>query len=574
MRPINNIVDITNFVMLEMGQPLHAFDCNRLAGGRIVVRCPQPGEETFTTLDNVVRHLEPDMLMICDAERPVAVAGIMGGLESEVTETTTEVLLESACFNPLSIRGTSRRLNIPSEASYRFERGVDPEGVDMALERAVRLMVEIAGAELVPGGIDAYPGRKQELVLPLRVERVCELLGMNLDEQAITDYLTSIEFTVQHGEEGVLLVAVPSFRVDIEREIDLVEEIARLVGYNDIPTTLPQISMDYLQRDPMRLLCGKAADICIGRGFSEAVNYSFIAEKHFDLLGLRVDDPRREVTRLLNPLSEDQDVMRSMLLPSLLDNIRHNYNYQNTDIALFEIGKVFFQTGGTDELPDERVQLCAVMSGRRYSEAPALYFSDEQADVFDLKGLAATLFDALSINGRRGITFAGVQDEVQPYCLEGYTILIQDGRTVLGMIGRINPRTMRSFGIKQQVYFLELDMTAVNELPRATRVFEPLPRFPSVKRDIALLVPEYVAAGDLLETIRTMSAQYVENADLFDVYRGKPIEKGMKSVALSVTYRSQERTLDDETVDRVHEKIVNTLMARFEGRYREGEEIR
>ena len=572
MRPINNIVDITNYVMLELGQPLHAFDFVRLAGGRIVVRCPREGEHQFATLDGQLRNLEPDMLMICDAERPVAVAGIMGGLESEVTERTTEVLLESACFNPVSIRRTARRLNIASEASYRFERGVDPNGVDIALERAVRLMVELAGAKLVAGGVDLYPGRRPELVVSLRCQRVRDLLGMELSEQQIADHLRSIQFDVTAGGDGVLSVSVPSFRIDIEREVDLVEEIARLAGYNTIPTSLPQIGMDYPKREPLRTLRQEIGRIFTARGFTEAINYSFSADRKFDQLLLPMEDRRRKVTRLRNPLAEEQAIMRSMLLPGLLDNIRHNHNHQRSDVALFETGKVFFQLQ-EDEQPEERLQLCAVLSGKRYSDYVPLYFMNCEADIFDLKGIAETIFQVLALTGTQGNpVFAGTTGTMQPYCQEGSTILIKDGVTEIGMLGKINQQVLRAFGIKQDVYFLEMDLQTMNELPRVNKVFQALPRYPSVKRDIALIVAEAVPSGELVNAIMELGDKTIEHAELFDVYRGKPVEQGRKSVAIAVTYRSTEKTLDDETVDIVHQKIVNSLMSRYGGRYRDGQE--
>lgn len=573
MRPINNIVDITNFVMLETGQPLHAFDFRKLAGNRIVVRCPLPQEEKFITLDGNERMLDSEMLMICDGERPVAVAGIMGGLESEVTNETTEILLESASFNPISIRRTTRKLNIPSEASYRFERGVDPNGVDIAMHRAVGLMVELAGARLEENGIDEYPGRRDPLVLQLRVRRVCELLGMDLSSSQVADYLRNIEIGVEEADDNNLLnVTVPSFRVDIEREVDLVEEIARLVGYNDIPTTLPQITMDYPQRDKLRELRQDISSICTSRGLTEAINYSFSSERHADLLGLPVDDIRRKVTRLLNPLSEDQSVMRSMILPGMLDNVRHNLNHQKTDISLFETGKIFIQHEAGSQ-PEEIFQLCAVMSGSRYPDSVPLYFSGQEGDIFDLKGIAQTIIEKMRITGNSGeIQFRQVTEQEQPYCQGGYSLEIVDGGTRIGMIGRINDQTARGFGIKQDVYFLEMDLSVLNDLPVKGKVFAALPRYPHVKRDIALIVPESVPAGELLQAIFDTREDYIEDADIFDVYRGKPIEQGMKSVALTVTYRSAEKTLDDETVDIFHNKIVSFLMSRFGGRYREGQE--
>lgn len=573
MRPINNIVDITNFVMLEYGQPLHAFDFKKLADATIVVRCPRVEEKTFTTLDEVERTLSPEMLMICDGNGPVAVAGVMGGLDSEVTEQTTEVLLESACFDPVSIRRTARNLNLPSEASYRFERGVDPNGCANAMERAVQLMCELADAEVAAGGVDEYPGKKNLLELDLRVQRVNQLLGIDLNADQVADYLRGIELGVTDKGNNILGITVPSFRIDIEREADLVEEIARLVGYNEIPTSQPTIAMDYPQRTPLRRLRQDAACSLTAMGFYEAINYSFVAEKHCDLLNIAEDDARRKYVRLVNPLSEDQAVMRTMLLPGILENIRRNINFQQPDIRLFEIGKVFMNVAEGKQ-PEERYQLCAVMSGARYPAANTLYFSGERADVYDIKGAAETLFQALRVQGTSGvISFAAdITEGRQPYGDPSFTIQIMDGERCLGMISKLARKTARAFSIKQDVYFLELDLEALLELPRQDRAFKPLSRYPSVKRDIALLVPENVPAGALLQDILAHKNENVVHADIFDVYSGKPIEDGMKSVALTVTYRSEDTTLDDETVDGFHNKIVHSLMSGFGGRYREGKE--
>ncbi len=288
MRPINIIVDITNYVMLESGQPLHAFDFTTLKGGKVIVRRPNADELTLTTLDSNLRQLDSEMLLICDAERPVAIAGVMGGLDTEITDATTTILLESACFNPVSIRRTARKLGIPSEASYRFERGVDPDLADSALQRAVDLMVQYAGAEADDDGADIYPGKKPLLLLPLRIERVCTLLGLVLTRDQVASLLTSIEFSVTAIDDKTLQVDVPSFRIDIEREIDLIEEVARLVGYNEIPTSQPLIRMDYPKRDELRVLRQETARILTTQGFFEAINYSFVAENHLDLCRLPI----------------------------------------------------------------------------------------------------------------------------------------------------------------------------------------------------------------------------------------------------------------------------------------------
>ena len=572
MRPINNIVDITNYVMLESGQPLHAFDFTTLKGQKIVVRRPAANESTITTLDGNQRQLDKEMLLICDAERPIAVAGIMGGAETEITNTTTTILLESACFNPLSIRRTARKLGIPSEASYRFERGVDPNLADKALERAVDLMVEYAGAKADRDGVDVYPGEKPPLELQIRIDRVCTLLGLTLSREEVTRYLESIEFAVTLINEKTLQVVVPSFRIDIEREIDLIEEVARLVGYNKIPTSQPSIRMDYPKRDELRVVRQEAAQILTAQGFFEAINYSFVAENHSDFCRLPQDDHRRRVVRLLNPLSEEQSVMRSMLLPAMLENIRHNINFQRPDIRLFEIGKVFQQLS-PDTLPEERLQLCAVISGHRYPEAEPLHYSTQLADFFDIKGVAVNLLQVLRVAATEDIPlFQQIPTLVPPYCDPTCAAVIMNGDKIIGAVGTIHPETLKAFGIKQQVYFFEIDLQLLASLGTKAKKFKALPKYPSVKRDISLVVPDNIPAGELLRAIQTRHHKYLESADIFDVYRGKPIQAGYKSVALSVTYRSATTTLDDQSVDNVHEKIVNSLMADFNARYREGSE--
>lgn len=570
MRPINNIVDITNYVMLECGQPMHAFDFTTLKGKKIVVRCPKAAENSLTTLDGSHRQIDADMLLICDDERPVAVAGVMGGLETEITETTTTILLESACFDPISIRRTARRLGIPSESSYRFERGVDPNLADIALERAVNLIVELAGATADPTGIDSYPGKRAPLELELRVERVRNLLGLDLNRDQIASYLRSIEFIVSESDASTLSVVVPSFRIDIEREVDLVEEVARLVGYNDIPTSQPFIRMDYPRRDDLRSLRQEVGKIMIAQGFYEAINYSFVSEEHLDFCRIADTDPRRQVTRLLNPLSEEQSVMRSMLLPGLLENIRRNTNFQQTDIRLFETGKVFLQKEPGD-LPQERLYLCAVISGHRYPGAEPLHHAGQAADFFDVKGAAVNLFQVLRLQSSTGDSLFGYDvKQLQPYCDPSQAVIVRDGDQVIGSLGAVHPETLKAFGIKQPVFFLEIDLECLLRLPQKPKQFAALPKYPSVKRDISLVVPDTVAAGDLLATIQNQPQKYLESVEIFDVYRGKPIQTGHKSVALSLTYRSATATLDDQSVDKVHNKIVTTLMTEFKASYREG----
>lgn len=565
-RPINNIVDITNLVMMEYGQPLHAFDFSKLAQGTIVVRRPRAGE-SLTTLDGVQRDLNPDMLLICDSDKPVAVAGVMGGENSEVSAETVDILLESAYFNPVSIRRTARNLKLATEASYRFERGVDPEGIPLALERAVRLMVEIAGAVVEPGGVDVCGTLPDKPLLTLRVRRANDLIGTSLTAEEMAAILTGIELGVEEVHPEYLKVRPPSFRVDIEREIDLVEEIARIVGYGDIPTSLPMIPMSFAEQDKGRNLRRKILGIMTSLGFSEVINYSFVTERHSDLLALDSDDPRRNSIRLLNPLTEDQAVMRTMLLPGVLENVRRNIHQQNTEIRLFEIGKVFFSRG-QDEQPEERMHLAAVLSGRRHPGSSLLHFGQDSVDLSDVRGAVETILQELGLLQSISIVAAG--DDAPGYARKGTcSSIVNSSGSSLGVIGRLLPEVARSFGIKQDLLFMTLDLEELADCAGEPARFTPLPRYPSVTWDIAVLVPDTVAAGDMLKSIRESRESLVEHVELFDIYQGESIEKGLKSVAFTITYRSVKQTLDDETVNRVHQKIIQKLISDFNGRLRE-----
>jgi phenylalanyl-tRNA synthetase beta chain len=328
--------------------------------------------------------------------------------------------------------------------------------------------------------------------------------------------------------------------------------------------------MDYPKRDELRVLRQEAARILTAQGFFEAINYSFVAEAHLDLCRLPENDQRRRVTRLLNPLSEEQAIMRSMLLPGLLENIRRNINFQHPDIRLFETGKVFLQLE-PNTLPEERLHLCAVISGHRYPEAEPLHYSNQEADFFDIKGAATNLLRVLRVIGTDNSSlFQYNETLVQPYCDLACALIIMNDNQMIGTLGAVHPETLKNFGIKQPVYFLEIDLQLLLTLEKETKQFKALPRYPSVKRDISLVVPDHVPAGELLQAIQTHQQKYLESADIFDVYRGKPIRAGYKSVALSITYRSPTATLDDQSVDKMHEKIVSSLMADFNARYREG----
>ncbi len=573
LRPINNVVDITNFVMMEYGQPLHAFDYDKLAGKQVIVRNPRNNERSFTTLDGEKRDIDSDMLLICDAEKPVAVAGVMGGLNSEVTSETTDILLESACFNPISIRKTARKLNLGSEASYRFERGVDPGGCLIVLERATQLLCEIAGGESTEGGADYYGGVRPLNSQTIRISRTASLLGIDLDYDIIADHLTSIGMRCKPKNDDTLWVNPPTFRVDIEREADLVEEVARLVGYNNIPTSLPTVHLSYPDKDPKRELRARLSNLLADTGFTEAINYSFVTEKHLDMMQLADDDSRRNQVQLLNPLSEEQSVMRSMQLPGLLENLKRNNNFQKSAVKLFEVGKVFTPQG-ENEQPVEKDRLTCILSGRRAGEASYLYNDNDSVDIYDAKGTAESLLETLRLQGcsKNDIVIIRLPEdgETEKYSDASQCLILDSAKGIVGQIAKLEESVAKQFGIKQNAYFIDLDFDLLCTLKAADKDFTSLPVFPAIKRDIALLVPVSTKAGEMLETIKKSKEKFIESSDIFDVFQGKTLEKGMKSIAVSVTYRSPTKTLTEKNVNKSHTKLINLLTSKFNGSLREG----
>ncbi|KPJ99104.1 MAG: hypothetical protein AMJ60_06100 [Desulfobacterales bacterium SG8_35] len=567
LRPINNVVDITNLVMLEYGQPLHAFDFHRLGGEKIIVRRARAGEEIIT-LDGEKRQLDQEMLLICDAEKPVAVAGVMGGENSEVVDSTRDILLESACFNPLSIRRTARQLNLGTEASYRFERGVDPEIAPRAMERAVQLLVEIAGAEIVANGYDCVAGIKPRETIRLRISRTNDLLGLQLDAGEVRRCLESIELAVSLADEDTLLVTPPSFRIDLDREVDLIEEVARLQGYNEIPTTMPTVPMSFPEQQQGLELRQKLAAMLVSQGFFEAINYSFVDENYFDRLQLQDENPLRNVVELLNPLSEEQKIMRTMMLPGLLQNIARNTSRQSNDIRLFEIGKVFHPIADAP-LPRENMRIVGVVSGRRHPGSSLLHFGTTPIDVYDCKGIVEALLQEMRIAKHLREECKHEGEAVPSYIRPDSFIVYRAEERLLGCLGEIDAAVLKSFGVKQSVFFFDLDLDQITALESEPKSFKPLPKFPSVNWDIALIVPESVAAGELLTAIDNAGEELVEAAEIFDVYRGDAIDAGHKSVAISLTYRSVEQTLDDKAVNKVHQRLIKMLEEGFQGKLRE-----
>ena len=557
LKPINNIVDITNFVMMETGQPLHAFDFDRLAGNKIVVRTPKPGE-TLTTLDGKPRQLDPEMLMICDAERPVAIGGVMGGENSEIEPDTTRVLLESACFDPISIRKTAKKLGLGTDASHRFERGVDPDGTRFAIDRAAQLIAEIAGGTLVSGTIDedARPAGNRQI--PLNIRDLNRRLGTGLDAASVSNYLSAIEFRVRQQSDEVLMVEPPSFRVDVSRFEDLSEEVARLYGYNNIATTFPAIPAEAVTRSAPLAAREQIRNLLTGFGFNEAITYSFVNPLSGDRLQLKADDPRRRTVPLLNPLSEDQAVMRTTLAPGLLETMKRNLSVQNRTLRLFEMGKVFFKADRDDAQPDEQEMLAGLWTGNRVD---ASWLSKEiPCEFFDLKGVVEGLLVALDI---ADIAFTRLLPEHCDYTRPGYSARILAGGREIGIIGEIHPAVLKSYDLKQTAYMFELNLDNVTPLIPRKKTARPIPKFPSTSRDVTLIVDTETETQSILNNIERQNEELVESLILFDVYEGEPIPAGRKSISFRITYRSLTETLEDERVNTLHQTISSRLIKEF-----------
>jgi phenylalanyl-tRNA synthetase beta chain len=561
LRPINNIVDITNFVMMETGQPLHGFDFDFLQENRIVVRTAAEGEK-FITLDEKERALGAEMLMICDGAKAVGVGGVMGGLNSEIESTTTRVLIEGAYFNPLSIRRTSKKLGLGTDASHRFERGVDPEGTVRAVNRAARLMVELAEGNLVEGIIDEYPIPQTVKNVALSVNRTHRLLGIKPDAQRIKALLESIEFKIEkttfEDNEERLTVVPPTFRVDISRQEDLMEEVARLEGYNNIPATSPVMPAEGRTPDNYLELRNRIKGFMNGFGFTEAITYSFASELSGDRLRLKDKDSRRAFIHILNPLTEDQTVMRTSLVSGLIDAAVYNIARQAKNIKLFEIGKIFIKSD-QQELPLEPEILSALWTGTRNDTS--WHSREIPCDFYDMKGVAEGLIRALKIDK---IRFTQLPEGSCDYTRPGHTAQISAAGLQVGLIGELHPRVRNNFDLKQTAFIFELELDKVIALIPPVTISRPIPRFPAIYRDITIIVDRRVETQSVLETVDNIGEDLVEQLQLFDVFEGDPIVAGKKSVSFRVTYRSSTKTLEDDDVNDLHRTITDKLLKAFD----------
>jgi phenylalanyl-tRNA synthetase beta chain len=541
MRPINNIVDITNYVMLEYGQPLHAFDFRRIGGAKIVVRRARSGEK-LTSLDGVERALSPEMLVIADQAIPVAIAGVMGGADSEVTEITTSVLLESANFNQVSIRRTSVGLKLRSEASMRFERGISPELTVPALRRATQLILEIAGGKAARGIADAYPGKKEAKTIQLHTSSVRRLLGLELSQEQIVNTLTSLGFQCAEANSAETAVTVPYWRMDVNESADLAEEVARIMGYAAIPTTMLSSELPQQQVDTGLAFREQLRDLMVAAGFQEVITYSLTSLDRLTRAAGAVN-----AVRIANPLSAELEYLRTSLRPGLLSVLAANQKYEEGGIRLFEIGRIFLGKG--NDLPDEREVLGGVISGPR----GALSWLGEkgQSDFFDAKGTVESVLSRLGIEADYQ---ASSDERLRP----GRVARVVMGQTVVGLIGELHPKVAESFDLlPQPVALFELDIEKLLSSVKERRGYRPLSRFPRSVRDVAVLVDIQVPAKKMLDIVRGVSL--VSQVSLFDLYSGKQVPAGKKSVAFRIAYQSDSHTLTEEDLETADNEILSRL---------------
>ncbi len=559
IRSINNVVDITNYVLMEFGQPLHAFDYHRLGDRKIVVKRAE-NNQIFTTLDEQTRDLDDQTLMICDGKREIAIAGIMGGLNSEITESSTTVLIESAYFNPTMIRRSSKMLSLSTEASYRFERGIDIEGVDLALKRSLGLIKQLAGGNIAKGIIDCYPKTWSSPKITLRADRANNILGTNVDVKIMANHLSSLSMAVKIVDQNRIVVSSPSFRVDITREADLIEEIARLIGYNNIPVTLPAIRpteediTEFVLRDRIK-------NMMVGMGFTEIITYSFISPKSADILGAEQNSNLRSFVKLLNPLTQDQSVMRTSLIPGLLSTVRLNSLRGQNDLRIFEWGKIYIK--GEEELPQEKQVLAALITGMGSTQE--WYQERREADFFDIKGVAENILKELSIENTE---YKGnnPREGFNPY----EYARIYSNESEIGTIGEVSKDVMDGYELEKKAYVFEIYIETLLPLISWVKKFTPLAKFPLVRRDISIILNRSIESAMLINIVKEIGKGLVESVNIFDIYQGKQIIPQEKALALGVNYRSKERTLTDDEVNKLHEEVIEEICRQTGGRLREG----
>lgn len=556
MRSISNVVDVTNFVMLEMGQPLHAYDAARVRGGVLTARSAREGEEVVT-LDSVQRKLTPDMLVIADESGPVGLAGVMGGLDSEVTQTTQTVILEAAHFQGANIRRTARKLGLRSEASGRFERGTDIARATAALNRAAQLLQQMGACRVAPGYVDAYPRPQEKRSVSFSVAAVNRRLGTSLSKACMTAILQRLDFAVLAETADEVTLGVPSWRMDVQEMADVSEEIARLHGFEHIPASLPAAAVSPGGQSLRDELVAVLSQQCVAAGFLQAISFSFSHPRVFDALRLEGEDPRRQAVPVLNPITDEFPILRTTLLGNVLETVARNVARRNEDVRLFELGAVYLPEAlPLARLPQEPWLLCAALTGRR--QPLAWNQNSDPVDFYDAKGLAEGLLTQL------GLGKAVFEKAVHPSLHPGRAArIVYPGGHELGWVGEVHPQTLEAFGLRAPVFVCELALEALLPLWKRTPVYAPLPKFPSMQRDLAFVTAEDIPAGVLEKAIAEVAGGLLQKVTLFDLYQGEHLAVGQRSLAFSLLFQSEERTLTDEDVEPVIKKIIGHLQQKF-----------
>lgn len=540
IRPINNIVDITNYIMEEYGQPMHAYDYDQLAGHEIIVRRAAK-DEKFVTLDEQERTLDENVLVICDGEKSVGIAGIMGGANSMITDDVKTMLFEAACFDGTNIRLSSKRIGLRTDASAKFEKGLDPNNAEEAINRACQLIEELGAGEVVGGIVDVYPTVKEPVRIPFEPERINALLGTDISAEEMLGYFKKIDLGYDEKTNEII---APTFRQDLFRTADLAEEVARFFGYANIPTTLPtgEATTGKLPFDlRVRAVAQDIAEFC---GFSQGMMYSFESPKAFEKLMLPADSPLRNAIKIMNPLGEDFSIMRTQSVNGMLTSLGFNYSHRNKNVRLYELGNIYIPKAlPLTELPDERVQFTLGMYG--------------EGDFFTMKGVIEEFLDKLGITGRKSYRPNSGKTFLHP----GRQANVYYGDKLLGFLGEVHPLVASAYGIGEKAYIAVLDMPTVTELATFDRKYAGIAKFPAVSRDISMVVPKQILAGEIEDVIIQRGGKILESCQLFDIYEGAQIRSGFKSMAYSITFRAKDRTLEEGDITAAMKKIWNGLEA-------------
>ena len=536
IRPINNLVDITNYVMEEYGQPMHAYDLSTIAGGQIIVRRAKDGDE-FQTLDGQVRKLDSEVLMICDAEKEVGIAGIMGGENSKITDDVKTVLFEAACFNGTNIRKSAKRIGLRTDASGKFEKGLDPNNSVEAINRACQLIQELGCGDVVGGIVDVCAPLKERVRIAFEPERINALLGTQIPEAEMLDYFKQLEFDYDADKKELI---IPTFRQDIEGFADVAEEVARFHGYDKIPTTLPSGEATTGKLSFKLRIEEKARDIAEYCGFSQGMCYSFESPKVFDKLLLDQDDVLRKAVTIANPLGEDFSVMRTISLNGILTSLATNYNRRNKDVKLYELGNVYLpESVPVTTLPEERMQFTLGFYG--------------DGDFYTMKGVIEEFLESIGMKDKKEYDPKAGKNFLHP----GRQANIIYGGKVLGYLGEVHPEVLDNYGIGTKAYVAVLDMPEIIPFATFDRKYEGIAKYPAVTRDISMVVPREILVGQIEAVIAQRGGKILESYALFDIYEGSQIKAGFKSVAYTLTFRAKDRTLEDADVSAAMKKILN-----------------